>query len=105
MDSIDAFTFADLVGYCKDISAIVACATILIKPLREKIFGLGALTEGLRCLLRSEIVKTYYRHNDDQKLHEYEYKTVSACYLAYKALNGNSFIDHIYGEMEKWEII
>ena len=41
----------------------------------------------------------------DKKLKEFEYKTIQACYYAYKALKGNSFIDHIYKEMEEWEII
>jgi hypothetical protein len=27
-----------------------------------------------------------------------------ACYKAYKKLGGNSFIDHIYEEMETWEV-
>lgn len=67
--------------------------------------GTKALREGQRCLLRSEIVRTYYRHHDDEKLREYEYKNTDQCYKAYKALGGNSFIDHIYDEMRKWEIV
>ena len=97
--------FTVIVGYARDISAIVTCAVMLIRPLREKILGLESLREGLRCLLRAEIVRIYYRHNDDKKLKEFEYKTIQACYYAYKALKGNSFIDHIHEEMEEWEII
>ena len=97
--------FTVIVDYARDISAIVTCAVMLIRPLREKILGLESLREGLRCLLRAEIVRIYYRHNDDKKLKEFEYKTIQACYYAYKALKGNSFIDHIYKEMEEWEII
>ncbi len=97
--------FSTIVEYSRDISAIITCAVILVKPLREKLFGLESLREGLRCLLRAEIVRIYYRHNDDKKLKEFEYKTIQACYFAYKALKGNSFIDHIYKEMEEWEII
>lgn len=97
--------FSVIVEYARDISAISACAVILIKPLREKLFGLESLREGLRCLLRAEIVRIYYRHNDEKKLKEFEYKTIQSCYFAYKALKGNSFIDHIYNEMEEWEII
>ena len=67
--------------------------------------GIDAIREGQRCLLRSEIVRIYYRHNEDKRLHEYEYKNLSQCYKAYKALDGNSFIDHIYAEMQEWEII
>lgn len=97
--------FATLVDYARDISAIVACAALLIKPIRERLFGLEALKEGLRSLLRAEIVRIYYRHHDDKKLREYEYKNLCSCYSAYKALGGNSFIDHIYNEMQEWEIV
>lgn len=93
-----------IVGYARDISAIATCAVLFIKPLRNKLLGLENLTEGLRCLLRAEIVKIYYRHVDSKTLREYEYKTISACYAAYKALKGNSFIDHIFHEMEDWDI-
>lgn len=67
--------------------------------------GTGALREGQRCLLRTEIVRIYYRHHDDRKLHEYEYKNMEECYKAYKALKGNSFIDRIHAEMQEWDII
>lgn len=97
--------FSAVVEYARDISAIVTCAVVLIKPLREKVLGLGALQEGVRCLLRSEIVRIYYRHIDDKTLKEYEYKALQACYYAYKALKGNSFIDHIHKEMEEWDIV
>ena len=93
---------ADHVG---DICQIATCAALLIKPAREWILGTGLIKEGLRCLLRAEIVRLYYRHRDDKKLREYEYKNLEFCYKAYKALKGNSFVDHIYAEMQEWEII
>ena len=67
--------------------------------------GTGALREGQRCLLRTEIVRIYYRHHDDRKLREFEYKNMEECYKAYKTLNGNSFIDRIHAEMQEWDII
>lgn len=67
--------------------------------------GTGALREGQRCLLRTEIVRIYYRHHDDRKLREFEYKNMEECYKAYKALKGNSFIDRIHAEMQEWDII
>lgn len=94
-----------IVQWAKDICSIATCAALLIKPVREWIMGTEALREGQRCLLRSEIVRIYYRHHDENQLREYEYKNLVQCYKAYKALDGNSFIDHIYAEMQKWEII
>ena len=92
-------------GYAGNICTIATCAALLIKPIRERLLGTADIREGQRCLLRSEIVRIYYRHHDDKQLREYEYKNLSQCYKAYKALGGNSFIDHIYGEMQEWEII
>ena len=95
----------EIVQLAKDICAIAACAALLIKPIREKLLGTKEIREGQRCLLRSEIVRIYYRHNDDKQLREYEFKNMQQCYEAYKALNGNSFIDKIHSEMVDWNII
>lgn len=65
----------------------------------------GSLRAGQRCLLRTEIVRIYYRHHDDRRLREFEYKNMEECYKAYKALKGNSFIDRIHAEMQEWDII
>ena len=92
---------ADHIG---DICQIATFAAIIIKPIREKLFGFGVIVEGLRCLLRQEIVRTYYRHKDEKKLKEYEFKSLVLCHGAYKALKGNSFVDHVYAEMQEWEI-
>ena len=94
-----------IAAHAGDICQIATCAALLIRPVREWLMGTAALREGQRCLLRSEIVRIYYRHHDDKQLREYEYKNMSQCYKAYKALGGNSFIDHIYQEMQEWEII
>ena len=91
--------------WAKDICSIATCAALLIRPIREWIMGTREIREGQRCLLRSEIVRIYYRHNDDRKLREYEFKNMEQCYEAYKALHGNSFIDRIHDEMKSWDII
>ena len=97
--------FEDLVQLAKDICSITACAALLIKPVRERLLGTKEILEGQRCLLRAEIVRIYYRHNDDRQLREYEFKNMQQCYEAYKALKGNSFIDRIHSEMLEWTII
>lgn len=88
-----------------DICQIITCGALLIKPVRDWLLGTEAIREGQRCLLRSEIVRIYYRHKDERALREYEFKLLEQCYKAYKALKGNSFIDHIYQEMMDWDII
>lgn len=96
--------FAEIVQWAKDICSIATCAALIIKPVREWLMGTKEIREGQRCLLRSEIVRIYYRHHDDQKLKEYEFKNMDQCYDAYKALGGNSFIDKIHDEMKAWDI-
>ncbi len=88
-----------------ELMAIFTLVTFLIRPIREKIFADKAAREGMQCLLRSEIVRTYYKHLEDKKMREYEFENVSKCYKAYIENGGNSFVEHIYEEMEKWTII
>ena len=95
----------EIVQLAKDICSIAACAALLIRPVREWLMGTKESREGQRCLLRSEIVRIYYRNHDDRKLREYEFKNMEQCYDAYKALKGNSFVDRIHAEMKEWDII
>lgn len=88
-----------------ELMAIFTLAALLVRPLREKIFADKAAREGMQCLLRSEIVRTYYRHLDEKKMREYEFENVSKCYKAYSKNGGNSFVTHIYEEMETWTIV
>ena len=50
-------------------------------------------------------MQVYREHKDTRTLSEYEYRHLEYCYKAYKAVGGNSFIDHIYAEMQEWDII
>ena len=94
-----------IVQWAKDICSIATCAALLIRPVREWLMGTKDIWEGQRCLLRSEIVRIYYRHHDDRQLREFEFKNMQQCYEAYKALKGNSFVDKIHEEMNEWDII
>ena len=88
-----------------DICQIATCAALIIKPIREWLMGTADLRDGQKSLLRTEIVRIYYRHHDDRKLREFEYKNMEECYKAYKSLKGNSFVDRIHAEMQEWDII
>ena len=63
------------------------------------------LLNGVKCLLRSEMLRIYYRHKDAEKIRQYELENFVFLYKAYKALKGNSFIDKIYKEVMEWEVI
>lgn len=63
------------------------------------------VAEGMKCLLRNEMLQIYYHHKDTEKIRQYAYENFVFLYKAYKALNGNSFIDKIYKEVQTWEIV
>lgn len=87
------------------VTGIAACICLLCKPIRNKILGLNDVREGQRCLLRSEILRTYYGHREKKTIRQYEYENVVYIYKAYKALGGNTFVDHIYNEINEWEVL
>ena len=92
-------------SFCSVITVLFTTLILLIKPLREKILGLSLIKEGLKCLLRSEILHIYYKNREQKTIRQYEYENFTFCYKAYKSLKGNSFADHINNEIKEWEVI
>ncbi|MBQ0038725.1 MAG: hypothetical protein KBS74_08675 [Clostridiales bacterium] len=90
---------------CSCITGISAGLLLLIRPLRERLAGTRHLREGQKCLLRSDMLRTYYKNRETDTIRQYEYENFLMAYRAYKALGGNSFIDRIYHEIGTWEII
>ena len=87
------------------ITALVTALSLLIKPIRERLFQNKRSIEGEKCLLRSEILRIYYKNVDSKVIHQFEMENFLKLYEAYKALGGNSFIDEIHEEISKWTII
>ena len=77
----------------------------LLRPVREALTGTKHLREGQKCLLRSNMLHTYYRNKERSAIRQYEYENFLLEYRAYKALRGNSFIDRIYQEVKTWDIV
>ena len=86
-----------LAGISSCVTGIGAALILLLRPVREALTGTKHLREGQKCLLRSNMLHTYYR--------KYEYENFLLEYRAYKALRGNSFIDRIYQEVKTWDIV
>ena len=63
------------------------------------------LTNGMKCQLRTDMLKAYYHNRESGKIRQWEYENFVYNYEAYKCLKGNSFIDKIYREVQTWEII
>jgi hypothetical protein len=78
---------------------------VLVGVITPVIVKIGKISNGTKCQLRSEMLRIYYHHHEQEKIRQYEYENFVYLYEAYKALKGNSFIDKIYTEVKKWEII
>ena len=68
------------------------------------IIAIFLIIRGIKCLLRSEMLRTYYHNKDSEKIRQYELENFIALYKAYKAIKGNSFIDKIRDEVMSWEV-
>ena len=80
----------------------VAAFLGIVIPILAKV---NRISNGTKCQLRSEMLRIYYHHREKGVIRQYEYENFVFLYEAYKALGGNSFIDKIYAEVKKWEII
>lgn len=79
--------------------------TILLGVIVPVIVWIRKLTDGMKCQLRSEMLRIYYHNRAEQEIRQYEYENFVFLYDAYKALKGNSFIDKIYSEVKTWEVV
>lgn len=97
------------------LSSAFSLCLLVSKSFRNWIFGMKKNKEAKelhekqqietdRCLLRDRILSTYYKHVDDKELKYYEYENVSYMYTQYKELNGNSFIDKVWREIQTWKV-
>ena len=78
---------------------------VLISVIVPVIINIRKISNGTKCQLRSEMLRIYYHHHEKEVIRQYEYENFVMLYEAYKALKGNSFIDKIYDEVKKWEIV
>ena len=87
------------------IAALIGEIGVLLGVVVPVIVSVRKIADGQRCQLRSEMLRTYYHNRESRKIRQYEYENFVMLYEAYKALQGNSFIDKIYEEVHEWEIV
>lgn len=90
------------------ISAIAAFITetgVLLGVVIGVVVFFGKIADGVKCLLRSKMLETYYHNKDTKTIRQYEKENFVLLYIAYKALKGNSFIDDINKEVRIWKVI
>lgn len=85
--------------------ALIGEITVLLGVVIPVIVNVRKISNGTKCQLRSEMLRIYYRHREQETIRQYEYENFVYCYEAYKALKGNSFIDKIYKEVQSWEVL
>lgn len=88
----------------QEILTLIGEVGALIGTITACAISISKVMNGTKCLLRSEMLRIYYKHKDSQQIRQYEYENFVYLYEAYKKLGGNSFIDKIYLEVKKWEI-
>nr|DAR34435.1 MAG TPA: hypothetical protein [Caudoviricetes sp.] len=88
-----------------EIITLVSEMVALLGVLVGCIVSIGKVMSGTKCLLRSEMLRIYYRHQDTGEIRQYEYENFVYLYEAYKKLKGNSFIDKVYAEVKKFKVI
>lgn len=82
-------------NFLTPITALITEIGIIVAVLIPCIAVMACLTNGMRCLLRSEMLRIYYHNRESQTIRQYEKENFTFLYNAYKALKGNSFIDDI----------
>lgn len=78
---------------------------VLLGVIIPVIVSIKRISNGTKCQLRSEMLRTYYKNRETQTIRQFEYENFILLYEAYKALHGNSFIDKIYEEVRSWEVV
>jgi len=86
-------------------TALITEIGILLSVIVPVIAWIRKLSDGMRCQLRSEMLRIYYHNRERQIIRQYEKENFVFLYKAYKALKGNSFIDDIYKEVRTWEVV
>lgn len=86
-------------------ATLVGEVGVLLGVIIPVIVAIKKISNGTKCQLRSEMLRTYYHHREKGTIRQYEYENFVMLYEAYKALKGNSFIDKIYEEVHSWEVI
>lgn len=97
MDNIMA-----LLGEIAEHWPALAIELAAVAPMLAAIF---MVCNGMKCLLRAEMLQIYYHNREKKTIRQYEYENFLALYAAYKALRANSFIDKIKKEVDEWEVV
>ncbi len=87
-----------------NVAMLITELSVIVGVLVPVTVVIICLINGMKCLLRSEMLRIYYHNKETETIRQYELENFVFLYKAYKALKGNSFIDKIYKEVMSWEV-
>lgn len=87
------------------IATLIGEIGVLVGVIVPVIISIRKIANGTKCQLRSEMLRIYYHNKDDKKIRQYEKENFLMLFGAYKALNGNSFVEDIAKEVRSWEVV
>ena len=64
-----------------------------------------SIHRGTKCSLRNDILDIYDRCKDKKQITLYQLESIKQSFEEYKKLKGNSFVEKIVEEVDKFEII
>lgn len=87
------------------VATIISEIVIIVTAIVPIIISISKVSNGTRCQLRSEMLRIYYKNVESKTIRQYEFENFVLLYEAYKALEGNSFIDKIYEDVKEWKVV
>lgn len=78
---------------------------VFLSAIIPIVIWIKKLADGARCRLRNDMLRIYYKYEETENIPQYQFENFSHMYRAYKALKGNSFIDKIWNDIQKWDVI
>lgn len=86
-------------------AGVIGALTTVVKPIRGLISDIRAVKSGLKSVHRYNMLETYYLSVEQGEIKQYRRENFESEYRAYKALDGNSFIDDIHNEIRKLKVV
>lgn len=85
--------------------ALIGSAAAVVGLFIKTFTSMGDIRRGVQCMLRQQMLEVYYKCRENRTIRQYQYENFVMSYRAYKALGGNSFIEHIKNEVDEFEVV
>ena len=100
--------FSEIVTTASGLVCLLTLLSLLIKPVREWLLGIKEQRkstkeqqEGIKCLLRAEIIRDHSHYMEKGYIPIYAMENVLESYAAYHSLGGNGTITKMVEELKQ----